>query len=939
MKSAAFLFLSFFCFANFSAQQDSIFIQAQFSADLRQVSVRQEIVYHNPHDTEIRQLKLLNWIAAYKNRKTALLSRQLEDRKKNLYFANKDDLGYLQQLHISVADSANVAVDADRENLYIPLPKPLKKGESVKLQLQYSLHLPSDTFTGYGASTNKASLKYFFLAPDSFEDTEQKEKHFININEIQNINTYWKVIFDVPPGFSSMSNLAEPFPHYFEGILKTDPEFLISEIAYPRMNTEVNGKNVEIDFGYLLTGTERENLEFYLPLHLSFIAKKTGLLPTKIFISEKFRKEEDFIGNDDLKFWKFHYKLFPEAENTDLDYFGIISKNVLNQSLLYEKKQDHWVVNGLKTYLEIQYVKQFYPDRKLLGDLPEQARIFGLKPLKWFHASELLLAERYGLGYQYIESENFDQKIAESYDKLSNFNRTAISHFETGSLISFMAEKTGSEKFELFLTAYLAENQHQRLKPGDFLNKMALATNHSSDFLRTFIQRKQRVNFKLENYKKSEDHFDVKISKNTAEQIPFKIETKEKNGETETFYFDTDASEKPTVYTIPHSDATKILVNNHYLFPESNFRDNYLYTKGIFANMKKVKFKLFRDVPNPEYNEIYLNPRVNFNAYDRLLLGINFRNTSVFRQKFTYSVTPYYSSGTQKMTGSAGISYTFMPPDSFFRTLQLGVSGSYFHYDYDLQYSKFTSFANINFTKNPRSDINRSLAISYNYFEKDMSPEMILKNEYSKYNLWNINYNYFDQRVILENYIGGGLQWMEDFQKISAEAFYRYEYARDRKISLRFFGGYFITNHTKNSLFNFGVARVSNYSFSYGLIGQSAVSGLLSQQLIIADGGFKSYVAPSVNQWIGAVNMDTHIWKWFSIYADAGMYKNKHRDPQFIWDSGVKLAVIPDFLEIYFPVQSSLGFEPSFKDYAERIRFTMVLNLGAITSYFRRGVF
>ena len=35
--------------------------------------------------------------------------------------------------------------------------------------------------------------------------------------------------------------------------------------------------------------------------------------------------------------------------------------------------------------------------------------------------------------------------------------------------------------------------------------------------------------------------------------------------------------------------------------------------------------------------------------------------------------------------------------------------------------------------------------------------------------------------------------------------------------------------------------------------------------------------------------------------------------------SGIKLKVIPDFLEIYFPVQSSLGFEPGFKDYKSRI--------------------
>ena len=62
------------------------------------------------------------------------------------------------------------------------------------------------------------------------------------------------------------------------------------------------------------------------------------------------------------------------------------------------------------------------------------------------------------------------------------------------------------------------------------------------------------------------------------------------------------------------SDAEKIVLNSEYIFPETNFRDNYLYTKGIFANQKRIKLKLLKDIPNPEFNEIYINPRMNFNA-------------------------------------------------------------------------------------------------------------------------------------------------------------------------------------------------------------------------------------------------------------------------------------------------------------------------------------
>jgi hypothetical protein len=330
---------------------------------------------------------------------------------------------------------------------------------------------------------------------------------------------------------------------------------------------------------------------------------------------------------------------------------------------------------------------------------------------------------------------------------------------------------------------------------------------------------------------------------------------------------------------------------------------------------------------------------MNFNVYDKVLVGLNFKNSSFFDRKFFYSVTPYFSSGTGKLTGSGSVSYSFQPAESFYRRFDVGVSGSYFHYDYDLTYRKFSAFANINFSKNPRSDIGRNLGFSYNFFEKDLNPQLIAEKEYAKYNLWNLGYSYSDTRLIHEKYIGANVQWMEDFQKISAETFYRYEFAQDKKISFRFFGGYFISNNTKNDLFDYGISRVSNYSFSYGLLGQSATSGLLAQQFILAEGGFKSFVGNRANQWITAVNVDSHVWRWFNVYADAGMYKNKNFDPRFIWDSGVKVKVIPDFLEVFFPVQSSLGFEPAFKDYGKRIRFTLTLNFSAITSYLRRGWF
>ena len=81
------------------------------------------------------------------------------------------------------------------------------------------------------------------------------------------------------------------------------------------------------------------------------------------------------------------------------------------------------------------------------------------------------------------------------------------------------------------------------------------------------------------------------------------------------------------------------------------------------------------------------------------------------------------------------------------------------------------------------------------------------------------------------------------------------------------------------------------------------------------------------------------IWRWIELYADAGFYKNKGFDPVFRYDSGVRLNFIHNILEVYFPLQSSLGFEPSQANYATKIRFVLTISPNRIINFVRRGFF
>ncbi|SMP16549.1 hypothetical protein SAMN06264346_10452 [Chryseobacterium profundimaris] len=919
-----------------SAQKDSIYIEAKLSSDKKRLQVNQELVYYNNSKNVLDTIKLLNWVSAYNKRGTSLVYRKLEDRNTDLHFAEKKELGKVLSLKIKNSDQEIRVNSISEENLFLPLKKALQPGEQLKLNLQYEIQLPDKKFTGYGTSDKNLALKYFFIVPDHFDPDNISKRDYHDIEESVSFNTYWIINFDLPLNYFIESNLQQLQMNSFRGYLDSDPEFLISQNQYPSIIINNDDIKTEIKFGYDLTPEQKQNLEFYLPLHLKFIKDRIGTIPQRIFISDKFRAKEDFFGNNDITFWKFRFQLFNDAQKTDLDYFGIVAKKVLDESIITDKQDNHWFKNGLKSYLEIQYLKKFYGDTKLLGSLPE-TKIFGIKPLKLFYASDVKLIERYGLTYQYIMSQNLDQKIDEKYTVLSNFNDMAISSFETGTLFNYSADKMGYEKFDKLVQNFIAKNTDKQVNPDDFIKELAEQDKRTS-YLADFLQHKNRVNFKLKRFRKEGDSLHIKINKNTPSNIPVKLQTESKDGEIKEYWVETKENEKTQTFSIPSENVNKITLNDNYIFPEANYRDNFLYAKGFFSNMRKIKLKLIKDIPNPEFNEVYISPRIRFsNTYDKFLIGFNFKNQSFFDQKFLYSFTPTYSTGTGKLTGSGAVAYSFLPAESIFRSITFGVSGSYFHYDFDLAYRKGSVYSNFNFRKNPRSTVSRTVGMSYNYFERDLSPLMIANNDYDKYNLWSIGYGYNDSQSIHEKSIGVNTQWMEDFHKVNAEAFYRWEFAPRQKLSVRLFAGYFIKNNTRNNTFNYGISRVSDYSFSYNLLGQSATGGILSQQYILADGGFKSFIPGTVNKWITSMNVDTSVWKIFHVYADAGVYDNKNQSTKFIWDSGIKVRVIPDFLEIYFPVQSSLGFEPGFKDYGRRIRYTLILNLNSIINAARRG--
>ena len=95
-------------------------------------------------------------------------------------------------------------------------------------------------------------------------------------------------------------------------------------------------------------------------------------------------------------------------------------------------------------------------------------------------------------------------------------------------------------------------------------------------------------------------------------------------------------------------------------------------------------------------------------------------------------------------------------------------------------------------------------------------------------------------------------------------------------------------------------------------------------------------LSPTSNNFMLTSNLNIGIWKWIEGYLDLGTLKNKNEDPRYFYGTGIRLNLLPDFFELYFPISSSNGFELNNYRYYNKIRFIVSYNLESLGKLFSR---
>ena len=899
------------------------------------LAVNQEITYFNQSKNTLRKIILNDWNNAYSDKNSLLGKRFSDEFVRNFHIANDEKRGKTEILNV-FNDKNEVLIYNRLPNqidlLEIILAKELLPNEKTIFIINYKIKIPEDIFTDYGFNTNgDIILKDCFLAPSRFENHDFIKNSNANIDDIANGLSNYEINLTFPENVKIATDLNIIEKTKNSVLLKGNERNSVN-IYFQTNNTFENYSDNGLEISTNLNQKKLDEIEKALIIDkiVNFATMNLGKYPhEKILVSSVDYGRNPFYGLNQLPNF---LNPFPNSFLYEVKFLKTYLNNYLQTTLHLNPRKDSWIIDGIQVYFMMKYMSEFYPEAKMMGNVAKY------KLLKSFNLINLDFNEQYSYFYMLMARKNIDQAIGDDKDSFIKFNEKIAGKYRAGLSLKYLDAYLGNNIVEKSIREFISFNNQKQSSRTDFETILKKNANKNIDwFFETIIKTRNIIDFKISDYSKTKDSVTFTIKNKTQTKVPISIYGI-KNKEI-VFKKWLENIKTDSTFTFEKQNIDKLVLNYENEVPEFNNRNNWKKIDGFFPNNKPLKFVFMKDLEETKYNQILYVPNFAYNLYDGIAIGMRFHNATILNRPFNFDIQPTYASETKSFIGSFSLTANQQLRDSKMYNIRYGFYGSTSHFAPNASYFKLNpvvsfSFREKNFRSNKFSGVTlRQILVSR---EKTTFLTTIDSEDYS---VFDARYGLTDNQITKKISYFNDLQISSKFGKISSSVEYRKLFDNNRQINLRLYAGGFLYRNTASEFFSFALDRPTDYLFDYDYIGRSEQTGFFSQQLIIAEAGFKTKVADSfANQWITALNGSTNIWNWIEVYGDVAIFKNKNIDPKLLFDSGIRLNLVPDYFELYFPVYSSNGWDIS-KNYNEKIRFVVTISTNTLISLFTRKWF
>ena len=918
MKNLIIYLIALFPIMLFGQSNNSYNLEVELNSFDKTIDIKQVMKYKNISNTSVDIIFLEDWSNAYSNTDTKLAKRISDEYSRSFSFSQKKQRG---STLINKISSNNIDKWSRSENasdiIKLFLKEPLKINQSIEIEISYSIKLPDSKFTGFGYdNSNNFYLKNWIIAFSANSGLNLLPQSNLNLDDQSIDNSYYSIKLKLDGDYFIVSNL--------QNILNEDNEretaqLIGSSVKDVKLNIlaednfielKNNQFEVETDIFKKTPLLESENKFNRVS---SFISKYfNDTEKTKLLITKQDYESSPFYGLNELPGF---LSPFSDEFLEEIIFLKSFSINYINQKLNLNKRDSHWVFKGLEIFIINKYINQFYPKVKFIGKLAAN------KFINTYEVSKLNFSDIFINYSEYVQRLNLHQLDSQPSNTLTRINEEIASPYHTGVGLIYLENLIGEEKFQSLVHKIVNSESIKKLNDLFYDYK----ENDLDWFINDYISSRQSIDLSIK--KIGEDFF--RISEKNNIKIPYSVGLIKND----TIIY----SDRFNVYSeiqLPKLDYDYAVINPEVKIPELNQNNNWIYKSN---SLKPIRLRLIGDLDNPKKRNIYIRPEVTYNLYDGISPGFNFLNKGLKNKPFSYEIFSQYASKEKTLVGSLNLKYQVNNEinDNFSTVYNIFYTTN--HYKEDLRFQVFSPSITINFrdNNNLRSNIRRSFSISMYNVDKDS--HNVDDNKLNNYSIYNLGYYYSDIGII--NYLksSANTEFSNNFGKINLVFDYRKIFNSNRQFQARVYLGKFFWNNRNFENFNYNLGRSAGYLFLDNYLGRSERTGLLSQQFIMAGGGFKSFFDnPTTDNFMLTTNLNIGLWKWIEGYLDIGTLKDKGEKPRYFYGTGLRLNLLPDFFELYFPISSSNGFELSQENYSNKIRFIVSYNLESLSKLFTR---
>ena len=893
----------------------------------KKLNVEQSISFTNRAIKLIDTIYLADWSNSYSSINTPLAQRFGEEYDRSFFLSKKSKLGNTKINFMKEEDKElKWSRVKNKPDIIIVIPeKPINIKEEYKFKLNYEIKVPDSKFNHYGYDQNgNIFLRNWHISLNPIFNGKWLNHSNLNLDDLSSVPARYNLRINDEPQVKIDLNLKfdklENQKQLFSGIDVKELILSLSTESQFESFMTVNENKIVTD---IFNKVNKDEAKMIINRIDRFVGENFTNEENKKYLVPKLMYEKNpFYGLNDLPDF-----LAPFDKNflAEISYLKAFLHFYLNSNTNFDLRKNHWIIGGLQTYIIIKYIEKYYPNQKFIG------RIGEFKLMKGYNIAKINFNESFFMFYELMEKTNLQQSDLLPKDKLIKFNERFGSPYHVGVGLRFLEEYIG-DSFRVGIKKYFEKGANN-----DLVEVLKEYSNKNIDWFKEFyLAKRTSIDISVKSVRKRGDSLHVKINKFSKNKLPF-ILAQVKNNRIISKKWISNI-EKEGVVFLKNLEPDYIAINPKTRYTEKNKINNWKYV-GNLLNIKPIHFNFLKDYQSPKRVQMFYNPIFNYNLYDGVSYGSKFYDKGILAQKFTFEIMPQYSSVNKNLVGKMNFSLLIHNEEKKNYASVFNFFASSYHYDEGLRYQVFRPALTFYFrTDNFRLNSRHLLGLYYFYVDRVESKS---SNTNPNYKIVNLRYLYSNPGAIKHMTFDSNFQFSNKFAKMEFEFDIRRLLPNGSQISARFFIGKFLKhNNRQTNFFDFNLNRPQDYLFKYNYFGRSEDKGIYSQQIVMAEGGFKSiHPKSTANDYLLSANITLGIWKWIESYVDIGSLKNTGENISTFFGSGIRFNIIPDYLEIYFPILSSNGWEIDRNEYSKKIRFVLTMNTKQFLGLFSRRWF